>query len=399
MIPTDPIDPTDPADAADPATPANPPDSADSGSAASPTPAPIPPAHRAPDRPPIRSGFLLVDKPTGLTSHGVVYRVRKEFGLKRGGGAARVGHLGTLDPNATGLLVMVVGTAGRALEFFSPLDKTYLATVRLGLSSDTDDVWGDVQPIEGREGFLVPDAANATGAAAAAAGGAPSEFPTRARIEALLAAEFAGERMQVPPQISAVQVGGKRAHRAARAGRPLRMEARPVVLRAWRVVGYTPPDIDLELTTSAGYYVRSLARDLGARLGTGGVIAALRRTAVGSWRIGEAHSLEHLAAEDILPFYAMLTARAPEELRSAPHGPQALCRLGADVCSRLICGLAVELDGEPPPPETRAVWALHRDCVVAILLPEAGRWRAKKSFLGIDEFRARFGGGTPGGEG
>ncbi|HTL52948.1 MAG TPA: tRNA pseudouridine(55) synthase TruB [Planctomycetota bacterium] len=326
----------------------------------------LPPAG-APIDPPgitvVPSGFMLLDKPPGLTSHGVVYAVRKALGLKRGGGDSRVGHLGTLDPNATGLLVMVLGGAGRALEFFSPQDKRYDVTVEFGLTSDTDDIWGVPAPRP------LP------------------AFPSREAVEAVLKSEFLGERDQLPPAISAVQVDGKRAHRAARAGKPLTMKPRRVTLRSCTVTRYAPPEIDLALETSSGYYVRSLARDLGAHFGGGAVVKALRRTAVGPWKIDAARPLTAIAADGIIPFFDVLMARTPADLAGAPHGPQVIRAVNAELGERIAKGLAVEMGCERP---QGSVWAVHKGTVLAFLLPFGEtHWKPKKVFLSVEEYRAK----------
>lgn len=333
----------------------------------------IEPAPAHPPRPVVPSGFLAVDKPAGMTSHTVVYQLRKQFGLPKSGKigpggvpVTRIGHLGTLDPYATGLLVMVLGNAGRAIEYLGQQDKTYQATIRLGVTSDTDDLTGLCVPLE-------PP---------------PARWPERAAIEALLHDVFLGERQQLPPTISAVQVGGERAHRAARAGKPLTMQPRAVRLHACTVTRYEPPELDLTVTVSHGYYVRSLARDLGARLSMGGAVAALRRTAVGPWRIEQAQPLDRLDLTGVLPLYDLLMRRTPEELAATDPAPQTVRAVSRELGERIVCGLPVELGCERP---LGLVWAVHRQTLIAALRPYGDcQWKPRKVFLDSADYRRQF---------
>jgi tRNA pseudouridine55 synthase len=213
-------------------------------------------------------GLVIVDKPGGMTSHDVVARVRK---LAR---TRRVGHGGTLDPMATGVLVVGVGRATRLLTYVTSTSKGYAATIRLGQSTVTDD---------------------AEGAVVAAAGA------TGVTDEAILAglAALTGEIEQVPSAVSAVKVDGVRAYRRVRAGETVALAPRRITVGALaaRAVRRPQPDlvdVDVELTCSAGTYVRAIARDLGAALGTGGHLTALRRTFVGGFTLDEAVPLAEL---------------------------------------------------------------------------------------------------------
>jgi tRNA pseudouridine55 synthase len=216
------------------------------------------------------SGLVVVDKPAGWTSHDVVARVRRLAGTRR------VGHAGTLDPMATGVLVLGVERATRLLGHLALREKAYDATIRLGQATVTDDAEGDVL--------------------AAASAEAVTEEAVRAGLAALT-----GEIEQVPSAVSAVKQAGRRAYERVRAGEE-------VTLQAWRVtVGRLEAralrrpvpellDVDVAVECSSGTYVRALARDLGAALGVGGHLTALRRTRVGPFTLGEARSLEELAA-------------------------------------------------------------------------------------------------------
>lgn len=216
------------------------------------------------------NGLLVVDKPAGITSHDVVARVRRLAGTRK------VGHAGTLDPMATGVLVIGINRATRLLGHLLLTDKAYDATVRLGVSTTTDDAEGEVTESTSAS-FLDPGA---------------------------VAAEFAaqvGDIMQVPTAVSAIKVDGKRAYQRVRDGEEVRLDPRPVTVHELavgdqRVVGDWL-DVDISLRCSSGTYVRAIARDVGAALGVGGHLTALRRTAVGPFGIDRARTLDELADE------------------------------------------------------------------------------------------------------
>jgi tRNA pseudouridine55 synthase len=212
-------------------------------------------------------GLVVVDKPGGMTSHDVVSRVRRLAGTRK------VGHAGTLDPMATGVLVLGVNRATRLLGHLMLTEKGYDATIRLGVATTTDDAEGEV---------------TATVSAAAL-----DEAVVRAA-----AAEFVGDIEQVPTAVSAIKVDGKRAYQRVRDGEDVELKARPVtvhelvvhdVRRSGEVV-----DVDVSVRCSSGTYIRAIARDLGARLGVGGHLTALRRTAVGPYDLAASHTLEEL---------------------------------------------------------------------------------------------------------
>ena len=208
------------------------------------------------------NGLLLVDKPSGPTSHDVVAVVR------RGAGEKRVGHAGTLDPLATGLLVLCLGAATRLSEYLLEKDKTYVARVRFGVSTNTYDAQGEV---------------TATSDA----------LPTREQVEAALQ-HFRGAIQQRPPAFSAIKRGGQKAYDLARRGEAVELEPRSITIYQLQITDWSLPECSLAVTCSAGTYIRSLAHDLGQALGCGAHLTALRRTASGHFRIDEAVALDDL---------------------------------------------------------------------------------------------------------
>jgi tRNA pseudouridine55 synthase len=211
-------------------------------------------------------GLLVVDKPAGMTSHDVVARVRRLAGTRR------VGHAGTLDPMATGVLVLGLGPATRLLGQLSLTDKEYAATIRLGVATSTGDADGEV---------------------------VGTADPTGVTDEALTAttAQLTGEIDQVPPAVSAIKVGGERAYQRARRGEDVEIPVRRVTVSAFDLSDRRGTDLDVRVICSTGTYVRALARDLGGLLGVGGHLTALRRTRVGSCALDAAHSLDQLGCE------------------------------------------------------------------------------------------------------
>jgi tRNA pseudouridine55 synthase len=271
------------------------------------------------------SGLVIVDKPAGLTSHDVVGRCRRIFGTRK------VGHAGTLDPMATGVLVVGIGRATRLLTHVVGADKEYTATVRLGVTTTTEDAEGETLDV------------------------VDASAVSRAAVEAAAAA-LTGTIAQVPSAVSAIKVDGQRAYARVRAGETVELAARQVTvsrfdvgeLRVAEGPGGTPVvDVDVTVVCSSGTYVRALARDLGEALGVGGHLTALRRARVGGYRIEEARTLEELAAVeqdvplDVLPLADAARATFPvreltaDEARAlsygqsialvpdAPHGPVA----------------------------------------------------------------------------
>ena len=214
--------------------------------------------------PPAPDGLLVVDKPAGWTSHDVVGKVRR---LAR---TRKVGHAGTLDPMATGVLLLGIGRATRLLGHLALTDKAYDATIRLGQTTVTDDAEGEV--VETRDTSGVTDAALAEAVAAQT-----------------------GAIEQVPSAVSAVKVDGVRSYARVRAGEDVALAARPVVVRRFEVLARRGDDVDVAVECSSGTYVRALARDAGAALGVGAHLTALRRTRVGPFGLGVARSLDELA--------------------------------------------------------------------------------------------------------
>ncbi len=217
----------------------------------------------------VPSGLVVVDKPGGMTSHAVVARVRRTLGTRK------VGHAGTLDPMATGVLVLGVERATRLLGHLMLTEKAYTATVRLGASTTTDDAEGEVT--------ATTDASHLT----------------EAQVRDALGA-FAGEIDQVPSTVSAIKVDGKRAYALARAGEEVELKARRVTIHEIEADGFRGEDgfldLDIRVRCSSGTYIRAIARDLGAALGVGGHLTALRRTAVGPFTLDGANTdLDDLA--------------------------------------------------------------------------------------------------------
>lgn len=213
------------------------------------------------------SGIVVVDKPAGLTSHDVVARLRRFFGTRK------VGHAGTLDPMATGVLVAGIERGTKLLAHLVADDKVYETTIRLGASTTTDDAEGDVVDTH--------DVAEVT------------EEAIRAAVSNLT-----GEIMQVPSKVSAIKIDGRRAHELVRAGEDVDIPARPVTIHAFELGEIRRHDgvidVDARVHCSTGTYIRSLGRDLGAALGVGGHLIALRRHRVGSFTLDDARTLEEL---------------------------------------------------------------------------------------------------------
>jgi len=213
------------------------------------------------------NGFLLVDKAAGMTSHDVVAKARKKCGTKR------VGHAGTLDPMATGVLVLGVGNATKLLQYVVDGKKSYEATIKLGIATHTDDREGDV--------IATADASHIT------------EEQIRREL-----AKFVGTIMQRPSSVSAIKIDGKRAHQRVREGEVVDIPAREVTIFAIDIKAVRGTEIDIAVTCSAGTYIRSIARDLGDALSVGGHLTSLRRTLVSPFTIDECADLE---AAEIIP--------------------------------------------------------------------------------------------------
>ena len=250
-------------------------------------------------------GLLVVDKPAGWTSHDVVGRCRRLAGTRK------VGHAGTLDPMATGVLVLGVGRATRLLGHLALTDKTYEATVRLGATTVTDDAEGEL--VEQRDTSGVTD-----GAIAAAMTG------------------LTGALEQVPSAVSAVKVDGVRSYARVRAGESVELAARPVVVSRFALLARRGDELDVAVDCTSGTYVRALARDLGAALGVGGHLTALRRTRVGPFDLSRARTLEQHAEQlALVPLDAAVAAAFPRR------------ELDADEAVALSYGKRLAVTGSP----------------------------------------------------
>ena len=231
-----------------------------------------PAPHGGDAEPPQRGGLVIVDKPPGLTSHDVVARVRRLAGTRR------VGHAGTLDPMATGVLLIGIGRATRLLGYLALHDKDYLATMRLGVTTSTDDAQGE---------SLVRVPADHL---------APADVMTAMKL-------CTGEIEQRPPAVSAIKVDGVRAYTRARSGEEVVLASRRVTVSRFDATSFHADaqsgvlDVEVEVTCSSGTYIRALARDVGAALGVGGHLCALRRTRVGAFDLSTARTLPELETD------------------------------------------------------------------------------------------------------
>ena len=289
------------------------------------------------------NGLLIVNKPAGMTSHDVVDAVRRLAQTRR------VGHAGTLDPMATGVLVVVIGAATRLVQFIDGCDKTYRATLRLGATTTTYDADGDI--VERRPVTV-----------------------SQADVETALAG-FRGFVTQVPPMYSAVKVQGQRLYKLARQGREVERKPRPVTIHCLEVLDWALPDVTVEVVCSAGTYIRSLAHDLGQALGCGAHLTALTRTVSGDFTLDKSYSLEKLRTlaeegrfvEALLPPETALTGvpvvnLTPEQERAVGYGQ------------------TFALDVSPDATMVQAHDAAGQ--LVAVLIPVApGMWRPKLVFL------------------
>lgn len=218
-------------------------------------------------------GILLVDKPSGWTSHDVVAKTRRILGDKSHK-KVKVGHTGTLDPMATGLLILVVGGYTKRAAEFSKLDKAYEAELTLGSVSDTADAEGKISHVSDTK---------------------PSDKQIKETLD-----RFIGEIKQIPPAYSAIKVDGQRAYRAGRAGKKLKLEPRVINIYSIDGIKYEYPKISFTVSVSSGTYVRSLATDIGAKLGTGAYLSSLRRIKVGGYSVQDAHILTKITTSDII---------------------------------------------------------------------------------------------------
>lgn len=307
-------------------------------------------------------GILVVAKPAGPTSHDVIDTIRRLTGVRR------VGHGGTLDPFAMGVLPVFMGRATRMVDYHRADDKAYRATVVFGDSSTTDDI----------DGVLTPGEASP---------------PDRLALESALAA-FRGRIEQVPPDHSAVHVGGRRAYELARGGEKPELRARTVTIHGldlleWDAADPERPLAVLEVRCSAGTYIRSLARDLGRRLGCGAYLGALTRTASGPFSLEQAHALEHVKAE-------LAAGRTESLLRSPDAGLDHLpmVRIPDRDREAIARGQIVRVRGEVggPVPATVVLESAkdvrvfdERGTLVAMARTEAGRLYPEKVFISPED--------------
>ena len=254
------------------------------------------------------SGILVIDKGEGMTSHDVVGKVRKLYHTRR------VGHTGTLDPMATGVLVVLVGRAAKAAEYLSVKTKQYRAVMRLGLTTDTEDVTGKTHTVSG-------------------------DIPSSERVIEV-AKSFVGEILQTPPMYSALKVNGQKLCDLARRGIEIEREARPITVYDLECRHLQDADYELLVTCSAGTYIRTLCADIGKALGCGGVMAALRRTAAGEFSLAEAMEIDSLSGLDDATLEAKLlptkTLFATLPCVSLPAFYEKLCRGGCEIYQKKI---------------------------------------------------------------
>lgn len=277
---------------------------------------------------PAADGVLLVDKPAGMSSHAVVDHARRAIGTRR------IGHGGTLDPFATGLLVLLVNRATRLLPFLDGEPKVYRARIRFGASTTTDDC----------EGEVVLEKA----------------VPSREAVEQAITS-LTGHLLQRPPAYSAKSVGGVRAYKAARRGKPVTLEPVGVRVYDWRLIGWEGQELDVEIRCSGGTYVRALARDLGEASGSVAHLTALRRLSSGRFTVADAVTMDALDAGTftLLPVGAavhQLPKQALDDLdaRRVTHGQSVAASTEGDVA--VLC---------------------HQDDVVAVAVREGEQWRPK----------------------
>jgi tRNA pseudouridine55 synthase len=302
----------------------------------------------APKREVPLSGILNIDKPPGMTSHDVVDAVRRVAGQRK------VGHAGTLDPMATGVLLVCLGQATRVSEYLMASRKRYRATITLGMTTNTYDADGEIIDSGGSADF------------------------GREEIETALS-HFVGRVEQVPPMYSAVKQGGQPLYRLARQGKTVEREPRPVEIDAIELLDWTPPSLVVEVACSPGTYLRSLAHDLGQQLGSGAYLAALVRLSSGRFTLEEAVSLQRLEEafqhgqedryllpldEAFLDWPAMIVG--VEDARCLVHGQAIQGEPPAKELDQLLLHRAYSLDGD-----FLAILTYHG---------ASGQWRPKKVF-------------------
>lgn len=219
----------------------------------------------------MEDGIILIDKPAGMTSFGVVARVRRVLS-EQAGKKIKVGHTGTLDPFATGLMILVVGKECKNASTYSKLDKVYEATIKLGQTSSTGDIEGKISDFS-------------------------DKMPTVKEIETMLV-KFVGEITQTPPIFSAIKINGKRAYDMARKGQKIDMPKRQVVVYGLELIDYKYPELRVRANVSSGTYIRALAEDIGEELAVGAYCTELRRISVADWGINQSKKLSEFGIFD-----------------------------------------------------------------------------------------------------
>ena len=275
------------------------------------------------------SGILIINKPQGWTSFDVVAKTRKTFNIKK------VGHTGTLDPMATGVLLVCLGRATKLMQYMVKDEKEYVAEITLGATSNTDDAEGDLTEVKDPK--------------------EPSETELLSVID-----EFVGEIDQMPPQFSAKKIKGKKAYELARQGKVVDLKPSRVTIHSIKLMDYKWPKFKIHVHCSSGTYIRSLARDIGEKLGTGGYLSSIIRTRVGNFNLTEAVPMETMNQNSILPM-----SKAVEHLPQKPlsEGEYRLLKNGRILTSTLPDGPAI---------------GTQRGEVMMILKVEQGRMNCEK---------------------
>ena len=210
-------------------------------------------------------GIILIDKPSGMTSFGVVARVRRILTV-RNGKKTKVGHTGTLDPFATGLMILTVGKECKNAMNYSKLDKSYRTKIKLGFNSTTGDTEGEITSVS-------------------------NKIPTKEEVQQVLN-DFTGKIEQTPPKFSAIKINGQRAYKLAREGKEVEMPKRQVEIYKIELLGYKYPYIEIEVSVSSGTYIRTLAEDVGTKLKTGAYCEELKRLSIDKWTLSQATTLK-----------------------------------------------------------------------------------------------------------
>ncbi len=286
-------------------------------------------------------GILNIDKLAGLTSRRVVDRVQSIVH------PAKVGHAGTLDPLATGVLVLCVGSATRLIEYVQRMPKRYKGTFLFGRHSETEDVEGEVEVLNS------------------------PPIPTREEIERVLP-EFTGAIQQRPPAFSALKIAGKRAYALARAGKQVELEPRPVQIDSLKIVSYEYPELVIDVRCGSGTYLRSLGRDLAERLGTAAVMSVLERTEIGKFHVEDSTSLKYLHTiegieEQLLPASLAVSMLPRVDLQESE-------------IFDLANGLNVELPAMDPVPKEMAAFDPAGKFASIIQQREGNVWRPMRNF-------------------